>query len=186
MDGAKLPTTSDRSGIPARITPEEIFRRIDDVRGSLGDDLQPGVLARIFLRPERERARAINEAKTSAVRARKELIDGLGDAIKTYIDIHKGDLKIRGAGFVIATFAEMLHSLNRIMESSYVGFLETYSSALDRIQRIPNLTEEQQKAQISAAYRRAETAIEDSQRTFASTLEALRIQVVSVVEEIGA
>ena len=179
------PIVNTSAVIPARINPDDIFKRIDKVREGMARELEPSFLSQLVSSDKRRQARVIAEAKESAIRARRELIDGLAGAIKVYVDAHVGDLRVRAHAHVTATFTEMLQSLARAMEATHVSFLDAFSVSVDRIAVIPNLTEEQRASQVRLAWDRVERAQRRGEETFEQILDALREQVVQIVSEIG-
>ncbi len=171
-------------GEPTRFDPDEIFRRIDALRQSFGPE--PSLLEQLLSSSARRHGEAVHSAAISAVKARQVMIDGLAGCIRTFVEVHAGDLKVRGASFVLETFARQSRGLNVIVEETLVGFLETFSSMVARIEAIPNLTEAQKADQIERAYRRAEEGMSASKDRFNTALDELAGQVQSVIREIGA
>lgn len=171
-------------GETGKFDPDEIFRRVDQLRQNFGPE--PSLMEQILSPSARRHAEAINAAVISAVRARQTLIDGLADCVRTYIEVHRGDLKIRGAAWVLETCAKQTRGLNVTLEEAYVGFLETYSSMVARIDAIPNLTPEMREDQKQRAYRRAEEGMDASKARFDAALDVLSAQVEGVMREIAA
>ena len=134
---------------------------------------------------DRDLKRTIEEAKASAIRARKELIDGLAGCISTYVDTHKSDLKIRGAAFVTTTFTVLTGKLNSVVESVITGFFETYSRTVEDYERIPNLTDDVKQELRQNALERARRITELSQTSFFEILDNLKGQVIKLSNEIG-
>lgn len=164
--------------------PEEIFHRIEQVRQ--GFEPEPGFLEQLFSPSQRRKALAISEAQISAIQARKHLIDGLGECIKTYIDAHRGDLKIRGDAFILETFARLLRELTVIVEQAYVNFYEVYSTSAAKIDSIPRLTDQMKQEVKTEAWHRAVQGVAASKARFDTALDELSTQVESVIREIGA
>ena len=179
-DANRLPTPAAQS----QFSPDEIFRRIDLVRQSF--EPEPGLLAQLLSPSERKHAAALADAKVAAVHARQELIEGLAGCIKTYVDAHRGDLKVRGDAFVLETFAKLTRGLTAIVEQAYLNFLEVYSSSVNRIDLMSNLTEDMKREQKEQAYRRAQDGMRTSQARFERALDELGEQVERVLREIGS
>ena len=178
-------TASSSPTMPPKMDPAAIFKKIDEVREGMRHELEPSLLSRLFSADKRRQAHIIAEAKSSAINARKEIIDGLAGTIGVYVDVHLADLKLRGEAHVMATFAELLKSLHRIDEATIVSFMETYSVSVDRIRAIPNLPDEQREDQVDRAMARALRAQDRGDDSFEAVLDALKSQVVRLAEEIG-
>jgi hypothetical protein len=171
-------------GETGKFDPDEIFRRVDQLRQNFGPE--PSLMEQILSPSARRHAEAINAAVISAVRARQTLIDGLADCVRTYIEVHRGDLKIRGASFVLETCARQTRGLSVLLEEMYVGHLETYSAIVARIDALSNLTPEMKEDQKQRAYRRAEEGMDASKARFDGALDELSAQVQGVMREIAA
>ena len=177
---------SNSPTMPPKMDPAVIFKKIDEVREGMRHELEPSLLEKIFSADKRQQAHIIAEAKSSAIKARKELIDGLAGTIQVYVDVHLADLKLRGEAHVMATFAELLKSLNRVNEATIVSFVDTYSVTVDRIRAIPNLTDEHRENQIARARARADRAQDRGEESFDAVLDKLTAQVIRLAEEIGS
>lgn len=171
-------------GQPTKFSPDEIFRRIDQVRQSF--EPEPGLLAQLISPSERRYAEALGNAKTAAIRARQELIEGLGNCIATYIQVHRGDLKVRGDAFVLATFAKLTRSLTAIIEESYLGFFETYSASVTKIDGLSNLTAEMKRQLKEEAWQRALDGMRAARSRVERLLDEFGEQVERVLGEIGS
>lgn len=167
----------------SKFSPEEIFRRIDEVRRGL--DTEPSLLEQFLSPNARKRAAALQEAAISAAKARQKLIDGLGDCIKTYIDAHRGDLKTRGGAFVLETFARLMKQLHVVAEDLYINYPETYSRSVSRIDALTNLDDSQREQQKKLAWERANRGEAASRQRLDAALDELGVQVERVVREIG-
>jgi hypothetical protein len=186
MSTSSQSITVSPSPLPDKVDANDIFSRIDRVREGIKNDLEPSFLAQLFSANKRQQAAALNEVKVNSIRARAILIEGLSQTIATFVDIHGGDLKVRGKAHVLATFAEMTKNLDRVIGSTYTAFIDTYATAVERIEAMPKLTEAQRQQQIAAAWERALRAQQRGEETFNAVLDSLRDQVVQIVEEIGA
>lgn len=178
-----------KTNLPAQtqqmtFTVEELLTKIDQVKQT-GFGPEPGFLDIIISPGSRDLKRTIEEAKASAIRARKELIDGLASCIVVYIDTHKADLKVRGSAFVTTTFVGLTGKLNSIVESVITGFFETYSRTVEDYERIPNLTDEVKQELRQNALERARRITELSQTSFFEILDNLKGQVIKLSNEIG-
>lgn len=189
------PTTSNKESITKKsnlstqthqmtFTVEELLTKIDQVRHA-GFGQEPSLLEIILSPGSRDLKRTIEEAKASAIRARKELIDGFASCICVYIDSHKSDLKIRGAAFVSATFTNLTGKLTEIVESVITSFFETYSKTIEDYERIPNLTDAIRQDLRQKALNRAMRIAELSQSSFFDILNNLKEQVIKLSNEIG-
>ena len=181
-------TTTISSGLNQQtqmaFTVDELLAKIDAVKKE-GFGPEPS-LFEVLLHPgARDLKRTIEDAKASAIKARKELIDGLGGCISIYIDTHSADLKIRGAGFVTKTFVDLTGKLNGILESAITNFYETYSRQYDEYERINNLSEPVRLELRIKALERAHRIAEMSQSAFFDILDSLKMQVIKLSEEIG-
>lgn len=165
-------------------TVDELLTKIDQIK-NVGFGHEPGFFEGLFSPGARDLKRTIEEAKASAVRARKELIDGLASCIVVYIDTHKADLKIRGAAFVTTTFATLTGKLNQIVESVTTSFFETYSRVVDDYERIPNLTESVRQELCRRALGRAMAIADLNTESFFEILTNLKDQVIKLSNEIG-
>jgi len=165
-------------------TVDELLAKIDAVKKE-GFGPEPTLLEAFLNSGARDLKKSIDEAKASAIRARKELIDGLAGAITIYIDTHRADLKVRGATFVTTTFATLTGNLNEIMETTITNFYEVYSQQHDSYERIKNLTETVREKLRADALERAHKAATLSQSALFDILEALKQQVIKLSEEIG-
>jgi hypothetical protein len=171
-------------GQPTKFDPDEIFRRIDQLRHNFGPE--PGLLEQILSPGARRVAAAIHDAAASAVNSRRVMIDAMSECIKTYVDVHRGDLKIRGAAYVLETCARQSKALHVILEDAYISNLENYSHTVARIDSIPNLTPQQKEDQKQRAYRRAEDNMAAGQEQFNDALNVLVSELQSIMREIGA
>jgi hypothetical protein len=165
-------------------TVDELLTKIDQIK-NVGFGHEPGFFEGLFSPGARDLKRIIEEAKASAVLARKELIDGLSSCIVVYIDTHKADLKIRGAAFVTTTFATLTGKLNQIVESVTTSFFETYSKMVDDYERIPNLTETVRQELCRRALGRAMAIADLNSESFFEILNNLKDQVIKLSNEIG-
>ncbi|MCG2710184.1 MAG: hypothetical protein L6246_07730 [Thermodesulfovibrionales bacterium] len=190
-----LPTTGNtgsvttKSHLPAQtqqmsFTVEELLAKIDQVK-SAGFGPEPALFDLITSPGARELKRTIEDAKASAVRARRELIDGLASCIVVYVDTHKADLKIRGSAFVTTTLVTLTGKLNAIVESVITSFFETYSRTVEDYERIPNLTDDVRQELRQNALDRARRIAELSQSSFFDILNNLKEQVIKLSNEIG-
>ena len=176
---------SIKADIPVRISPDDILQRVDKTVKELKYVPSPGLLDLIISKPARERKAKIEETKISVVKARKELIDGLANTLKIYVDTHRNDLRVRGVAFVTTTFVQLSADLNRINESTLTSFFETFSEVVDRINNIKNLDENAKKLFINDALNRAKQSLADSDKTYKDILVKISDQVKSITEEIG-
>lgn len=167
----------------ATFAPDEIFRRIDSIRQSFGPE--PSFVEQLISRGARQEAAALHEANAAAVKAKTEMINGLGECIAVYIDAHKGDLTVRAHSFILHTFTGLYRSLTAVIEDTHVAFLDNYSRSVDRIQGVPHLTEEMQREHIERSYKRAMAGMDDSETRFGELLDQLSDEVRRVMKEIG-
>lgn len=165
-------------------TPEELLDRIDAV-SKKGFGPEPSILETLIHPGARELKRTIDDAKASAIRTRKELIDGLGGCLAIYVDSHRADLKVRGSVFVSRTFVDLTGKLNAIVEATITNFYETYSLEYDKYESIRNLTEDVKIGLRERALERAHRITDLSQSAFFDILTALKQQVIKLSEEIG-
>ncbi|MDI6745028.1 MAG: hypothetical protein QMD07_06585 [Thermodesulfovibrionales bacterium] len=165
-------------------TVEELLTKIDQVK-SAGFGPEPALFEMVVSSGARELKRTIEDAKASAVRARRELIDGLASCIIIYIDTHKADLKVRGSAFVTTTLVTLTGKLNAIVESVITSFFETYSRTVEDYERIPNLTDDVRQELRQNALDRARRIAELSQSSFFDILNNLKEQVIKLSNEIG-
>jgi hypothetical protein len=182
-------SVTTKSHFPAQtqqmtFTVEELLTKIDQVKQA-GFGPEPSVIEMILSSGARDLKRTIEEAKASAIRARKELIDGLASCIVVYIDTHKSDLKIRGSAFVTTTFTTLIGKLNAIVESVIIGFFETYSKTIEDYERIPNLSDAVRQHLKEKALDRAMKITDLSQSSFFDILHNLKEQVIKLSNEIG-
>lgn len=168
--------------IPLSINPEDIFKRIDQIRDSIKEP-PPNLLKRMIIPGARELADEITRVKQEAIAARRKLIDALSSSIDLYVDAHKDELKIRSTIFVVTTFSELRTELFRANESSIISFFETYGSLVDRINALDDLTEQEKRDLIESAYKRAQEETAGSERTYLSILDLISEQVRSMVSE---
>ena len=183
MSNGNLPVSRD-SIMPEKITPDEIFRRMDLVKKSV-DEPPSGFLTQLINAPARERAAEIEKIKLAELTAKRKLIDGLSDSIQLYVDAHKGDLKVRTETFVSTTFAQLRGDLYRVSDSMVGTFYETYSDGYDRINKIPNLTEQEKKDIIHRSYERAVQAEKHAEATFISIVDEMAEQLRRFIREVG-
>ncbi len=163
---------------------EEVLNKIESIKQQ-GFGPEPSFLETVLSAGARERRQAIEDARISAIKVRKDLIDSLSGAIAVYVDTHKADLKVRGSTFVTASFSQQILNLTKIVEETITGMYEIYDKTYDDIQRIKNLTEEQKKEIIFNAFARAskrEVLHEESFREICSNLAEL---VTRLSNEIG-
>lgn len=167
-----------------RFSLDEVMDKIEEVRGVDFGPAPTGIERLIF--PEaRERAKKIEEMKTSSIRARKELIDGLIGCINAYVDTHKADLKVRGSAFVSETFIRLEGSLYAINEEIITSFYNTFAKAAGEYEQIPYLTDEMREELIKKVYERANQRAEMSQTAFNTILDNIAEQVKKLSREIG-
>lgn len=178
-------TSSSSVTIGAKVDPSDIFKKIDQVRGGMREELEPPLLAQLFSKDKREHARMIAQTNAESIRARKELIQGLADAVKIYVDVHKGDLKVRGYAHVMATFEEMRMNLLTIAEATHNATAVNYSNTYTKVMAIPNLTDAQRKDQLRRAWKRMTAMQNHAEETFLEVLEAMAAMVREVSDEIG-
>jgi hypothetical protein len=184
-----MKSVTTRSNLPPQTQPmtftvEELLTKIDQVKHS-GFGPEPGFFDIILSPGARDLKRTIEEAKASAIRARKELIDGFASCIVVYVDTHKSDLKVRGSAFVTTTFTTLTSKLNAIVESVITSFFETYSKTVEDYERIPNLTDALRQELRQKALDRAMRIAELSQSSFFDILNNLKEQVIKLSNEIG-
>lgn len=190
-----LSTTGDtgsgttKNHLPAQtqqmsFTVEELLTKIDHVK-SAGFGPEPALFDLITSSGARELKRTIEDAKASAIRARKELIDGLSSCIVVYIDTHKADLKVRGSAFVTTTFVTLTSKLNAIVEAVIISFFETYAKTIEDYERIPNLTDAIRQELCQKALDRAMRISDLSESSFFDILNNLKEQVIKLSNEIG-
>lgn len=165
-------------------TVEELLNRIDQVKNA-GFGPEPGLVEMLLSPGARDLKRTIEEAKSSAVRARKELIDGLASCIVLYIDTHKADLKVRGSAFVTTTFINLTGKLNSINEAAITGFYETFSKSASDYELIPNLTDAIRQDLRQKALDRAVKISALSESGFFDIINNLREQVIKLSNELG-
>jgi hypothetical protein len=170
--------------ISSAVHPEDILKTIDAVKGTIADTHTPGFLDRILIPGAKDLAHEIQEVKSLQIKARRVYMERLASMIDTYVSVHEADLKIRKKAFLEATFAQLLESVNRATEGSFVSFWETFDANYSRIDAFRNLTPEQKKAQLEALYVRTEQAQRDSARAYDEIFEALKKEVISVVTEV--
>ena len=178
-----------KSNLPAQteqmtFTVEELLTKIDQVK-SAGFGPEPALFDLITSSGARELKRTIEEAKASAIRARKELIDGLSSCIVVYVDTHKADLKVRGSAFVTTTFVTLTSKLNAVVEAVITSFFETYSKTIEDYERIPNLTDAIRQELCQKALDRAMKIPDLSESSFFDILNNLKEQVIKLSNEIG-
>jgi len=179
-----LPTSGLNQQAPMNFTVEELLAKIDTIKVQ-GFGPEPSLIDMLLYPGTRDLKRTIEDAKASAILARKELIEGLGGCISIYIDTHRADLKVRGAGFVTKTFVDLTGVLNVIVEQSITNFYENYSRQCDDYARITNLSDEVRRQLRAKALERAHQIADLSQSAFFDILKALRQQVIKLSEEIG-
>lgn len=178
-----------KSNLPAQteqmtFTVEELLTKIDQVK-SAGFGPEPALFDLMTSSGARELKRTIEDAKASAIRARRELIDGLASCIVIYIDTHKADLKVRGSAFVTTTFVTLTSKLNAIVEAVITSFFETYSKTIEDYERIPNLTDAIRQELRQKALDRAMKISDLSESSFFDILNNLKEQVIKLSNEIG-
>jgi len=177
---SSVPAASDAT----KWTPEEIFQRIEEVRKSF--DPEPTLFEQIISPGARAQAAAIRQAMVSAVHARRDVIEGLRRCIKTFIDAHHGDLKVRGAAFVTETLVTQFNSLHRVMEDSHVHLFHVYSEQCEKYDGIPNLSEGDKARLKDEARSRAWGTMKSNEERFSRILDDIREQVSRAVVEIGS
>lgn len=169
---------------PMTFSVDELLAKIDQVKNQ-GYGPEPAFIERLVSPSARELGRAIDEAKTSSIRVRTELIQGLGSCLAVFVDCHKADLKVRGSSFVAATFSKLIGNLNAISESTITSFFDTYSQAVDQYRLIPNLSESMREALSKKAWDRALRIAEVNENAFYDIVCNLRDQVIKLSNEIG-
>lgn len=181
QSGSYLSTSTPRL---TKFDLEEVLGRIDHIRQT-GFGPEPTFIEGLISSGARDRRQAIEEARISAIKARKDLIDSLSSAIAVYVDTHKADLKVRGAAFVLATFEQLTRDLNSINESVITNYLQVYAQAVDDIEKIPHLTDDMRKQALENAYRRSQTRAARTEQSFYEVLDNLAEQVKKLSNEIG-
>ncbi len=169
--------------IPQKISPDAIFQKIDLLRDSIRE-VPPNFMERVLSRDARERNTAIEQARIAAIKSRTQLIQGLSTSLNVYVQTHANQFKITASSFLSAQLAKQTENLQQANESTISSFFETYSVVVERISKIPNLTENQRRDQIERAYTRANTATDRQEKIFNSILDDLARQVKSMVEQI--
>ena len=162
-------------------SPDEIFEKIRKIRQGVGPE--PSLLDQIF---RRDYVDAFNQIDVAALRARKDLIEGLADSIKIYIDTHKADLKMRSSAFLIGNFAQLTRRLIQISEDGLVGLVDDYNSLLNYLRSHPDLQEELREFASQKASLRAKRKIEQCEVLFEDLLNTLEDEVKKLCAEVGA
>lgn len=165
-----------------KFTPDEIFQKIDQLRS--GFEPAPSVLEQLLSAGKRDYARAIEEAKISAIKARKDLINELGRCVRLYATAHAGDLKVRGSGFVTETFARMMLHLESVNDEVISGFYDLYKKFVADI-ITKDLPPEIEKEAISDAVDRLRTRSKRSKESMGIILDNLRNEIERFNQEIG-
>lgn len=163
---------------------EEVLNKIENIRQT-GFGPEPTTMETILSSGARERRRAIEEAKISAIKVRKDLIDSLSGAIAVYVDTHKADLKVRGSAFVATTFAKLTSLLNQSSEDAINSFYITFSKSIDTYETIPHLTEEMKTELGQQAWERAQQRDTKHHESFDNILSNIANQVEKLSNEIG-
>jgi len=176
-------SASDRTMPMEKIDPDEIFKKIDELKSGFGPE--PTFLEQLFLPGSRDYARELAKARAAALKARKELIDGLAHCVNIYVDAHASELKLRTKQFILDTFQRIFLTISRANEDIIIGFYEIYSQFVVRIQSIPNLSKKMIDDAISRASERALTRENKSMETLHHSLDALTQQVIGLMEEVG-
>jgi hypothetical protein len=189
MENENLPdrieTPSEIAPISARANPEELFRQIEYVKEPTIHEQAPGWLTQMTNPSARERAIELEKIKTSAIVARRKLIDGMTDSIQVYVDTHKESLKSVAEFTVTATVTKLRPKLYAESERAITSFFSTFSAAVDEINKIHNLTKEQKEERIRAAYDRAVQVEALAQASFLDNIKTIEEQLHKAVELIG-
>lgn len=166
-----------------KFSPDEIFEKIDQLRS--GFEPAPALLEQFLSAGKRDYARAIEEAKISALRSRKDLIDGLGKCIKIYVDAHAGDLKVRAVDFVTETFDRIALHLASVNDKVISGYYDLFLEFVEDIQRKKNLPRDLQVAAIEGAKIRLKMRENRSVESIMKILDNLTQEVIRFSNEIG-
>lgn len=166
-----------------RLSPDEIFMIIDQLNAGL--EPPPPVIEQWFSAGKRDYARIIEEAKIEAVKARKNMIEGLSEHINVYIEAHKSELKIRAEELVTETFDRILLHLAQINDMVISGFYDVYLEFVDNIMRKTNLPHDMLQTAIANAAERLKIRSEQSQKSIYKITENLREEIIRFNSEIG-
>lgn len=179
-DGRKLisPETGGalvepRSGLPAQVTPEEIYKKIDRIRGEM-QEIPPGLLQRLVDPNARKRANAIEEARLECIQSRSALIRGMRQVIDAYIQTHVEDIKARQKSYLLPRINNLIIQLASETELSIVQMLRIAKDSADQINSIAGLPAHLRESQIEATYKRA-----------VSKQDVLGVQQLRIIEDLA-
>lgn len=181
-------TTSSQHIQPAatqplqKFTPDEIFQKIDQLRS--GFEAPPTLVEQFLSAGKRDYARAIEEAKISAIKTRKALIDGLGTCVKIYVDAHAGDLKVRAIEFVTETFDRIMLHLEGVSDEVISGYYDLYLKFTDEIKR-KNLPHDIEDEALKRAIARLRTRERRNDESIGKILDNLTNEVIRFSQEVG-
>jgi hypothetical protein len=165
-----------------KFTPDEIFEKIDQLRS--GFEPAPSFIEQLLSAGTRDYARAIEEAKISAIKARKDLIDGLRECIRIYVDAHAGDLKVRAIDFVTETFDKIMLHLASVNDKVISGYYDVFLEFVDDIKK-KNLPLDMQQTAIESAEKRLKMRVDKSVVSIMKILDNLTEEVIRFSHEIG-
>ena len=165
-----------------KFTPDEKFQKIDQLRS--GFESAPSLLEQFLSAGKRDYARAIEDAKISAIKARKDLIDGLGKCVKVYVDAHAGDLKVRAIDFVTETFDKIMLHLASVNDKVISGYYDVFLEFVEDIKK-KNLPQDMQLAAIESAKNRLKMREDKSAESIVKILDNLTQEVIKFSSEIG-
>ena len=165
-----------------KFTPDEIFEKIDQLRS--GFEPAPALLDQFLSAGKRDYARAIEEAKISAIKTRKALIDGLGTCVKIYVDAHAGDLKVRAVEFVTETFDRITLHLESVSDEVISGYYDLYMKFVDEIKR-KKLPHELEEEALKSAIARLRTREKRSSESIGKIFNNLTNEIIRFSQEVG-
>lgn len=165
-----------------KFTPDEIFQQIDKLRS--GFEPAPTLVEQLLSAGKRDYARAIEDAKISAIKARKDLINGLGTCVKIYVDAHAGDLKVRAVEFVTETFDRIMLHLESVSDEVIAAYYDLYMDFVDEIKR-KKLPPDIEDEALKSAFVRLQTRQSRSDASIGKILDNLTNEVIRFSQEVG-
>lgn len=144
-----------RSGLPAQVDPEEIYRVIDRVKSEIRQP-SPGLIARLVDPNARTVADAIAKANLEDIQSKTALITGMRRVIDVYIETHIEDIRTRQKAYLLPKLSDLLDQVSSRLEESNIEMARLAQKSVDQLRRIPNLPPEILARQIQSAYHRAE------------------------------
>ena len=166
-----------------KFTPDEIFEKIDQLRS--GFEPAPSVLDQFLSAGKRDYARAIEEAKISAIKTRKAF-DRWARQLRQNLcgRACRGLEGNRAVEFVTETFDRITLHLESVSDEVISGYYDLYMKFVDEIKR-KKLPHELEEEALKSAIARLRTREKRSSESIGKILNNLTNEIIRFSQEVG-